>query len=369
MKSFFPFLFSMLGVFAFQTVWAQTHGSTGECPNGNEEKGPVNSDYEQRVVELLNDERVDNGLPPLKKNDDLFDAARFHAWDMCKVGYFSHASRDTNDNKTCKANERMAKFYKGNSYRENIGAGYENPKDANNKWINSPPHYQTMLAENVREIGVGYFNNCKKLDSSQNIDSRWVENFGRRAGVYPVVINNEYYATNERAVNLYIYGKDEFNEIRLKNKSDQQWSEWTSFKANYDNWELPRGKGFKTVQVQMRNSNDTIKSSDKIYLEKDSTTAFQPKEASKKPTVKIYPNPVLDNTTSIKLNPHKNGPYQVKILNQLGQEVKQVFSGQLSRNAEKTIRVNASGLATGSYFVKIRNTKTDHTKIQKLVMP
>lgn len=362
MKCFLAFLSSIIVLCPFQSSFCQSTSSTPGCPSGSEEKGPVNATYEHRVVELLNNERADNDLPPLKKSDDLFNAARFHAWDMCKVGYFTHDSRNSNDEVTCETGDRISSFYNWNTYRENIGTGYTSPKQANNGWINSKPHYENMLAENVKEIGVGYHDNCK------NRGERWVENFGRRAGVYPVVINKEMYSTTDRNVDLYIYGKEDFDEIRIKNKGDDQWSEWTSFKANYDNWKLTSGEGFKTVQVEMRNSSQTIQSSDKIYLGEDAPISVEANEISKQPTVSIYPNPVLDNTTRIKLNPHENAQYHVMVVNQLGQEVKQVLKGQLSRKSEKTLKVNTSELSSGVYFVKVRNNGSGKPKIQQLLV-
>lgn len=43
---------------------------------------PVNADYEQQVVELVNQTRGDYGLAPLKRVDALDDAARYHATDL-----------------------------------------------------------------------------------------------------------------------------------------------------------------------------------------------------------------------------------------------------------------------------------------------
>lgn len=362
MKRFLAFSLGILLLCPFQNSFSQTLTNTPGCPSGNEEKGPVKATYEHRLVELLNDERASNGLPPLKKSDNLFDAARFHAWDMCKLGYFSHDSRNSNDKVTCQTGERISKFYNWKVYRENIGYGYSSPKEANNRWIQSEVHYDNMLADDVREIGVAYFNNC------QTRGSRWVENFGRRSGVYPIIINKEYYATTKQSVDLYIYGKDKFNEIRIKNKGDKQWTEWTSFQANYENWQLTSGEGFKTVQVQMRNGSQTIESTDRIYLGENAPVSVEPKKRTAKPTVGIYPNPVRDKTTQIQINPRKNAQYKVEILNNLGKEVKQVFRGHLSSNAEKTLMLSTTGLSKGVYFVKVRSGVSDKPMIQQLIV-
>ncbi len=39
-----------------------------------------NADYEQEIIELTNEERLDNGaLAPLKRRESLVDAARYHS--------------------------------------------------------------------------------------------------------------------------------------------------------------------------------------------------------------------------------------------------------------------------------------------------
>src|SRR3990172_976198 len=55
---------------------------------------PVNTVYEQRVVELVNIERANVGLPPLKRNGELDFAARDHSRDMVQDNYVSHDTMD-----------------------------------------------------------------------------------------------------------------------------------------------------------------------------------------------------------------------------------------------------------------------------------
>jgi hypothetical protein len=55
---------------------------------------PVNPDFEQRVVELVNDHRASLGRPPLKRVDLLDQTARYHARDMREDDYFSHSTYD-----------------------------------------------------------------------------------------------------------------------------------------------------------------------------------------------------------------------------------------------------------------------------------
>src|SRR3990172_13368935 len=54
----------------------------------------VNAVYEQRVVELVNLERANAGLPPLKRNSEMDFAARDHTRDMVEDNYFTHDTYD-----------------------------------------------------------------------------------------------------------------------------------------------------------------------------------------------------------------------------------------------------------------------------------
>jgi len=55
------------------------------CATGSETITPVRADFEQRVVELVNDHRASRGLPPLKRVTELDNAARYHARDLRRI--------------------------------------------------------------------------------------------------------------------------------------------------------------------------------------------------------------------------------------------------------------------------------------------
>lgn len=83
--------------------------------------------------------RSDNGLPTLKQNRPLMDAACEHAYYMARTGDFSHGD----------VQGRAAKAgYKGLVW-ENIAYGGD-PVDS---WLDSPAHLQNILA-NAKDIGV-----------------------------------------------------------------------------------------------------------------------------------------------------------------------------------------------------------------------
>jgi uncharacterized YkwD family protein len=110
------------------------------------------SAYEQKVVDLTNQERVKNGLSPLKVDVNLSKMAREKSRDMSANGYFSHTSP------TYGSPFDMMKQY-GITYRyagENIAMGQRTPAEVVNAWMNSEGHRKNILSSNFTHIGVGY---------------------------------------------------------------------------------------------------------------------------------------------------------------------------------------------------------------------
>lgn len=187
----------------------------------------VREDYEQQVVELVNKIRVAEGLPPLKQASALVEAARYHARDMIMDGYIEHDSFDWISSqlvKVCFWYERVTTYYfpSWRALSENIAVGQADPEWVVQDWMNSPGHRRNILSLETWEIGVGYA-------SGGDFSHYWVQDFGRREGVYPIVINNEAAVTETRAVDLYIYG--DWQEMRLRNDAGA-WGNWQPFRIN-----------------------------------------------------------------------------------------------------------------------------------------
>ncbi len=110
------------------------------------------SAYEQKVVDLTNQERAKNGLPALKVDVTLSKMAHEKSRDMSANGYFSHTSP------TYGSPFDMMKKY-GISYRyagENIAMGQRTPEEVVKAWMNSEGHRKNILSPNYNYIGVGY---------------------------------------------------------------------------------------------------------------------------------------------------------------------------------------------------------------------
>ena len=220
----------------------------------------VNAAYEQEVVFLVNQERAKAGLPPLKQSVELDEASRYHAADMVQDNYFEHDSYDRAGDEVvfvCSTWDRIKTYYPSPS-AENIAAGYATPSSVMNGWMNSSGHRSNILSAYSWEIGVGYY-------QGGGYGAYWVQDFGRRSGVFPMIINQEAGNTDTRTVSLYIYG--DWTEIRIRN-DDGEWSQWMPFQNNM-NWDLAGGIGTHTVWVEMRAGNDTSASHDTITLTQD----------------------------------------------------------------------------------------------------
>lgn len=108
--------------------------------------------YEQEVIRLVNEIRVQNGLKILAYDWELSRVARIKSQDMKDNRYFSHNSP------VYGTPFQMMKNF-GISYRsagENIAKGYATPQVVVNAWMNSSGHRANILNESFTHIGVGY---------------------------------------------------------------------------------------------------------------------------------------------------------------------------------------------------------------------
>ena len=117
--------------------------------------------FERRVVELVNVERVREGLPALIWNDDLATMARSHAMDMCDRNFYDHTNPD-GENLAARARSGHAgRFtYDPVEFRhisENIFLGPQTPEVAVSGWMESEGHRNNIMKPESTETGVGYY--------------------------------------------------------------------------------------------------------------------------------------------------------------------------------------------------------------------
>jgi uncharacterized protein YkwD len=113
----------------------------------------VMSAQEQTIVDLVNQQRAQNGLGPLQVNSKLVEAAQIHSSDMATLGQMLHTLPGA-----ALPTLQSRGQYVGYNYSylgENIAFNYPDDNSVMTAWMNSPGHRANILDANYTEIGVG----------------------------------------------------------------------------------------------------------------------------------------------------------------------------------------------------------------------
>jgi len=226
------------------------------------------SQQARRVLELTNQERSKAGLVWLQWNDILAATANDYARDLVSRRYFSHTSLEG----TMPWDRAKAHGYPtygwGSCYvGENLAQGFATPEDAMKGWLASESHKANLLKPEYRELGVGVV-----ADASGR--KTWVQNFGSRPGVLPVVINQGAAATDSPAVTISISSEDVTPngqmgkpvQMMVSNRSDFAGASWIPYSRMLA-WSLDPTPGLKKVFVRLRDAKGTVvESGDEIEL-------------------------------------------------------------------------------------------------------
>ena len=220
----------------------------------------IHPEFEQAVVEQTNAVRAEHNLPPLKRAEGLDFSARYHTADMSVNNFFNHNTVhkiNGQDVELCDTWTRIAKYYTGwTALAENIAAGQRVPEMAMEGWMNSPEHRQNILSSAYWEIGVGFY------EGEGEYRYYWGQNFGRRDGVFPLILNGEKAVTLSPTVDVYIYG--DWTEMRLRDNQNA-WTGWMPFKQSFA-WQLPSTPGTHSLTAELRGPEGSATSTDTIEL-------------------------------------------------------------------------------------------------------
>jgi uncharacterized protein YkwD len=134
---------------------------------------PPDTAFVQRVLELTNQFRSQNGLTLLTLNVELNAASLGHSRDMALQDFFSHTGRDG----SAPWDRAREVGYEARTMAENIAAGYSTPEQVVQGWINSAGHRANLLNASFRELGVGYFF-LSNDTGSVNYRHYWTQMFG-----------------------------------------------------------------------------------------------------------------------------------------------------------------------------------------------
>jgi len=110
------------------------------------------AEEEQQMLDLINQEREENGLDPYRFNSLLNSVASDHSQEMIEKDYFNHNSYDGSSFSTRIGNSGYASY----TYAENIA--FRVPPSvvsAHEGLMNSPGHRANILNPNYNEIGIG----------------------------------------------------------------------------------------------------------------------------------------------------------------------------------------------------------------------
>ncbi len=129
-------------------------------PTGNEFIKPQFLDEEQKMLNLINEERKILGLSIVEIDSSLSNACRYHAYDMATQNYVDHMGYDRGkDDKLYFANntfERIRQFYKASQLTgENISWGQKEAKFVYKRWYNSPAHHKNLFKPQNNKVGIG----------------------------------------------------------------------------------------------------------------------------------------------------------------------------------------------------------------------
>lgn len=119
-------------------------GDVGDAPE------PCSPTAGQRVLDMVNEERVRSGLHALTADTVLARAARMHAEDMARTGFVSHTGSDGSD-----PSQRLDRVgYPWIWVGENIAAGQESPDDVVLGWLRSEDHRANILSPEAVSVGL-----------------------------------------------------------------------------------------------------------------------------------------------------------------------------------------------------------------------
>jgi len=104
----------------------------------------------QPVRQMLNGLRAEEGLGPVTPSPRLEEAAKAHALDMARRGFFSH----TGSNGSSVMDRVRAEGYGACAIAENIAQGQKDLREVLGAWAQSPPHRKNMLNAEVTDYGL-----------------------------------------------------------------------------------------------------------------------------------------------------------------------------------------------------------------------
>eukprot|EP00644_Phytophthora_capsici_P005255 jgi/Phyca11/12797/fgenesh1_pg.PHYCAscaffold_1_\ len=121
--------------------------------------------YQTKMLELVNEQRVANGLSSLCMNSKLASSSLRHSKDMAANNYMAHNGSDGSTRIT------QAGFV-WTAVGENVAAGQETISDVMTAWMNSPEHKANILGD-YKMFGTAY-----AYSADTTYQHYWTQDFG-----------------------------------------------------------------------------------------------------------------------------------------------------------------------------------------------
>ncbi len=123
------------------------------APNVGISGAPSQEAQQAEIMRLLNEARAAAGLSPLRVNPNLTTAAYWHSIDMASRERMGHDGTDGTDPPA----RAIRHGYSRPMVGENVLVRPSlNASGAFDQWWNSPPHFESMMYADFREIGIAY---------------------------------------------------------------------------------------------------------------------------------------------------------------------------------------------------------------------
>ena len=130
------------------------------------------NEFERRVFELVNLERVSRRLPALIWHDGAAFVAREHCLDMHNNDFMRHIGSDGSS-----IRDRLERgcIKNKSNWSASIGGGWLTPEAVVDAWMDSPIYRQNILLRDFTHTGVGFFE--RPPDSNSRFATYWTQNF------------------------------------------------------------------------------------------------------------------------------------------------------------------------------------------------
>lgn len=127
----------------------------------------VQATAEQKILDLMNQKRVEAGLKPLTLDNTLIKVARYKSDHMIQYNYFSHTTPEG----TKWADWLKTLGYSYTTSGENIAYNTSDAVELFNQWWNSPGHKANMMNPSFTKVGIGVVYGNGKYMGTQNFSN------------------------------------------------------------------------------------------------------------------------------------------------------------------------------------------------------